>query len=88
MFHWTPRRIVAHAKLCLPALMIQQAAEIAAGAPWSQLVEAVRYTCEGKTIVQASRISPELAAILKSSTSQGPSRSSRSADPTSAHRQR
>jgi hypothetical protein len=28
-------------------------------------VEAVRYTREGKTIVQASRISPELAAILK-----------------------
>jgi hypothetical protein len=71
MFHWTPRRIVAHVKLCVLALMIQRAAEIAAGAPWSQLVDAlerlkaVRYTCEGETIVQASRISPELAAILK-----------------------
>jgi len=71
MFHWTPRRIVAHVKLCMLALMIQRAAEIAAGAPWSQLVDAlerlnaVRYTAEGATIVQASRISPELAAILK-----------------------
>jgi hypothetical protein len=71
MFHWTPRRIVAHVKLCVLALMIQRAAEIAAGAPWSQLVDvlgrlqAVRYTVEGETIVQASRISPELAAILK-----------------------
>jgi hypothetical protein len=71
MFHWTPRRIVAHVKLCVLALMIQRAAEIAAGAPWSQLVDvlerlkAVRYTCEGETIVQASRITPELAAILK-----------------------
>jgi hypothetical protein len=71
MFHWTPRRIVAHVKLCVLALMIQRAAEIAAGAPWSQLVDAlerlkaVRYTAEGETIVQASRISPELAAILK-----------------------
>jgi transposase len=61
MFHWTPRRIVAHVKLCVLALMIQRAAEIAAGAPWSQLVDAlerlkaVRYTCEGETIVQASR---------------------------------
>jgi hypothetical protein len=50
MFHWTPRRIVAHVKLCVLALMIQRAAEIATGAPWSQLVEvlerlkAVRYT--------------------------------------------
>jgi hypothetical protein len=71
MFHWTPRRIVAHVKLCVLALMIQRAAEIAAGAPWSQLADAlerlkaVRYTAEDKTIVQASRISPEVAAILK-----------------------
>ena len=71
MFHWTPRRIVAHVKLCVLALMIQRAAEIATGTPWSQLVDvlerlkAVRYTAEGETIVQATRIGPELAAILK-----------------------
>ncbi len=71
MFHWTPRRIVAHVKLCVLALMIQRAAEIAVEAPWSQLADvlerlkAVRYTAEGETIVQASRITPELAAILK-----------------------
>ena len=71
MFHWTPRRIVAHVKLCVLALMIQRVAEIAAEAPWSQLADvlerlkAVRYAAEGETIVQASRITPELAAILK-----------------------
>jgi Transposase DDE domain len=71
MFHWTPRRIVAHVKLCVLALMIQRAAEIAAEAPWSQLagtferLKAVRYTVAGETIVQATRISPELASILK-----------------------
>jgi Transposase DDE domain len=71
MFHWTPRRIVAHVKLCVLALMIQRAAEIAAEAPWSRLaaglerLKAVRYTSEGQAIVQASRITPELAAILK-----------------------
>jgi hypothetical protein len=71
MFHWTPRRIVAHVKLCVLALMIQRAAEIATEAPWSQLADtlerlkAVRYTAEGETIVQTSRITPELAAILK-----------------------
>jgi hypothetical protein len=71
MFHWTPRRIVAHVKLCVLALMIQRAAEIAIGAPWSQLADvlerlkAVRYTAEGETIVQASRVGPEIAAILK-----------------------
>jgi transposase len=71
MSHWTPRRIVAHVKLCVLALMIQRAAAIATGAPWSRLVavlerlQAVRYTAEGATIVQTSRITPELAAILK-----------------------
>jgi len=71
MFHWTPRRIVAHVKLCVLALMIQRAAELATEAPWSRLADvlerlkAVRYTAEGETIVQASRISPELTAILK-----------------------
>jgi hypothetical protein len=71
MFHWTPRRIVAHVKLCVLALMIQRAAELGAEAPWSRLLDAlqrlkaVRYTAEGETIVQASRLSPELAAILK-----------------------
>jgi Transposase DDE domain len=71
MFHWTPRRIVAHVKLCVLALMIQRAAEIATGTPWSRLVDilerlkAVRYTAEGTTIVQVSRIGPELAAILR-----------------------
>jgi transposase len=71
MFHWTPRRIVAHVKLCVLALMIQRAAEIATDMTWSQLADtlerlkAVRYTAEGETIVQASRITPELAAILK-----------------------
>jgi hypothetical protein len=60
-----------HAKLCVLALMIQRAAEIAAEAPWSRLVdvlerlEAVRYTAEGETSVQSTRIGPELAAILK-----------------------
>ena len=34
MFHWTPRRIVAHVRLCVLALMIQRAAEIATGTPW------------------------------------------------------
>ena len=71
MFHWTPRRIVAHVKLCVLALMIQRAAEIAAEAPWSQLVavlerlQALRYTAAGEASVQASRITPELALILK-----------------------
>src|SRR5437764_1944555 len=71
MFHWMPHRIMAHVKLCVLALMIQRAAEIATGLPWGRLVpllerlKAVRYTSEGRTIVQATTVGPELADVLK-----------------------
>jgi hypothetical protein len=71
MFHWMPHRITAHVRLCVLALMIQRAAEIATGLPWRQLagilerLQAIRYTSEGRTIVQATAIGPELAALLK-----------------------
>jgi hypothetical protein len=71
MFHWMPHRITAHVKLCVLALMIQRAAEIATGLPWGRLagilerLKAVRYTSEGRTIVQATTIGPELADALK-----------------------
>jgi hypothetical protein len=71
MFHWTPRRIVAHVKLCVLALMIQRAAEIASERPWRRIadllepIKAVRYTAEGRTIVQSSKIRPDAADIFK-----------------------
>src|SRR3954453_14925716 len=70
MFHWMPHRITAHIKLCVLALMIQRAAEIATGLSWRQLasllerLKAVRYTSEGQTIVQATTVGPELADVL------------------------
>jgi hypothetical protein len=71
MFHWMPHRITAHVKLCVLALMIQRAAEIATGLSWRRLagllerLQAIRYTSEGRTIVQATAIGPELAEVLK-----------------------
>jgi hypothetical protein len=70
MFHWMPHRITAHVKLCVLALMIQRAAEIATGLPWGRLLpllerlKAVRYTSEGRTFVQATTVGPELADVL------------------------
>ena len=70
MFHWMPHRITAHVRLCVLALMIQRAAEIATGLPWGRLVpllerlKAVRYTSEGRTFVQATTVGPELADVL------------------------
>jgi transposase len=65
MFHWMPQRITAHVKLCVLALMIQRAAERATAMTWRQIrdlltpIKAVRYTAEGRTIVQTSKIGPE-----------------------------
>jgi hypothetical protein len=71
IYHWSPRRIVAHVKLCVLALQIQRAAELRTGRPWARLahdlatLKAVCYRTEARTIVQRTRIGPELAATLK-----------------------
>ena len=71
MFHWTPRRIEAHVKLCILALQIQRAAELRCRQPWARIahtlaqLKAVRYRSESRTIVQRTKISSELAETLK-----------------------
>ena len=71
MFHWTPRRIEAHVKLCVLALQVQRAAEMRCQLPWARIahalggLKAVRYRCESRTIVQRSKITAELSAMLK-----------------------
>jgi Transposase DDE domain len=71
MFHWTPRRIDAHVKLCVLALQMQRAAEIRTGLPWARIahalsvLKAVRYRAESRTIVQRTKIAPELGDLLK-----------------------
>src|SRR5271166_5558736 len=71
MFHWTPRRIEAHVKLCVLALQMQRAAEIRCALPWSRIahelaaLKAVRYQAGDRTIVQRSKIADSLGEILK-----------------------
>src|ERR1700722_14830818 len=71
MFHWTPRRIEAHVKLCVLALQAQRAAEIRCQLPWARIahalggLKAVRYRCESRCIVQRTKITTELSAMLK-----------------------
>jgi hypothetical protein len=71
MFHWTPRRIEAHVKLCVLGLQMQRAAEIRCQLPWARIahvlggLKAVRYRCESRTIVQRSKITAEASALLK-----------------------
>ena len=71
MFHWTPRRIAAHVRLCVLALMIQRAAELRSGLSWMRIttalagLKAVRHRSESQAIVQTTKIDGELAEILK-----------------------
>ena len=71
MFHWSPRRIEAHVKLCVLALQVQRAAELRCGEPWSRIAQvlsrlkAVCYRSERRTIVQRTEITAELGDILK-----------------------
>jgi transposase len=71
MFHWTARRIEAHVKLCVLALQMQRSAEIRTGLSWMRIahalaaLKAVRYRSESRTIVQRTKISSELAGLLK-----------------------
>ena len=71
MFHWTPRRIDAHVKLCVLALQMQRAAELRCQQPWARIahalaqLKAVRYRSDSRTIVQRTKTTPELAGTLK-----------------------
>ena len=37
MYHWASRRIEAHVKICVLALLIERIAELACGKPWHQI---------------------------------------------------
>src|SRR4051794_36732264 len=71
MFHWAPRRIEAHVKLCVLALQVQRTAEIRTGLSWARIahllgtLKAVRYVVERQTIVQRTKIGHELVGLLK-----------------------
>jgi hypothetical protein len=71
VFHWTSRRIEAHVKLCVLALQMQRAAEIRCHLPWARIahalggLKAVRYRCEGRAIVQRTKIPAALGGMLK-----------------------
>jgi hypothetical protein len=71
MFHWTPRRIEAHVKLCVLALQVQRAAEIRCAQPWARIahtlgqLKAVRYRSDSRTIVQRTKATAALAETLK-----------------------
>jgi transposase len=71
VFHWAARRIEAHVKLRVLALQAQRAAELRTALSRARIAQAlsglkvVRYRSEGRTMVQRTKIGPELAELLK-----------------------
>jgi transposase len=72
IYHWRAHRIIAHVKLCVLALLLERAAEIRCQQTWRTIrhtldqLKVVRYRMHGKTIVQSTRVTTPLAALLRS----------------------
>lgn len=69
--HWLPRRIEAHVKICVLALLIQRAAEVASKQPWSSLrrnladVKVIQLKTETHRLFQCNGVSQGITAILE-----------------------
>jgi len=42
MYHWLPRRIEAHVKICVLALLLERLAEISSGRSWPRIKQGLR----------------------------------------------
>jgi transposase len=71
MYHWLPRRIEAHVKICILALLIERIAEIKCDIPWSQIkqslqcVQATQFKTPGHVFFQLNELSAEANRLLE-----------------------
>jgi hypothetical protein len=72
MYHWLPRRIEAHVKVCVFALLIERVAERQCQQPWPQIkralatLQATEFHTAKNQFFQCNQVSSELLRILKS----------------------
>jgi transposase len=70
VFHWVPRRIEAHVKICVLALLVQRVAELAVGQPWARIrgvldrLQVTEYATETHRFFQRNEVTPAAAEIL------------------------
>src|SRR5215207_2221970 len=83
IYHWSPRRIVAHVKLCVLALQIQRAAELRTGRPWARLAHDLATLKRSAT---APRRGPLFSAPESARSSPPPSKHSAYQDLSSSWR--
>jgi hypothetical protein len=72
MYHWVPRRIETHVRLCVWALLVECVAELSCGKPWSQIREALdrlqatKFENSFHRFFHRNELDPETNKILKS----------------------
>jgi transposase len=72
MYHWVPRRIETHVRLCVLALLIERVAELACNKPWSQIREALdrlqatKFENSSHRFFHRNELNSETSKILKS----------------------
>ncbi len=70
MYHWLPRRIESHVKICVLALLLERLAEIRCGQPWSKIhaalskIQATEFTATDHTFFQVNELPQEAREIL------------------------
>lgn len=71
MHHWLPRRIEAHVKICVLALLISRAAELRAKRSWEEIrrrlrrIRAVQFRSESYLFFQRTDVAPETSRMLQ-----------------------
>ncbi len=71
MFHWAPRRIETHVRICVLALLIERVAEIACQQPWSQIrhqlhrLQVTEFFSLKHRFFRRNELTPEVSQMLK-----------------------
>jgi transposase len=71
MYHWLPRRIEAHVKICVLALLLERTAEITCSMPWSKIrsalgkIQATEFAAAGHHFFQLNELPNGAKSILK-----------------------
>jgi transposase len=71
MFHWVPRRIETHVRICVLALLIERVAEIACQQTWSQIrcqlqtLQATEFFSLKHRFFRRNEVTPEVSQLLK-----------------------
>lgn len=71
MFHWAPRRIETHVKICVFSLLIERVAELACSKPWSQIrralekLQASEFENSSHNFFKLNEVDSDVRAVLE-----------------------